>query len=211
MDDWITAREASKDFKIRTNTLITWAKEGKIKSFQAKSGRHFYDRKSLQDYFNLPNPSNKKENQREFQREKLCYCRVSSRKQLGDLERQKEHFKTSYPSHSIVTDVGSGINWKRKGLLTILDRAMSGMVEEVVVAHRDRLSRIGFELLKWLFERTNTRLIVEDADSGKSRVQELSEDLMSIVTIYACREMGRRRYESKKDKIEDESESETDD
>ena len=72
-------------------------------------------------------------------KKKIAYCRVSSKKQADDLERQKNFFTTKFPDYELVTDIGSGINWKRKGLKTILESAMSGDISELVVAHRDRL------------------------------------------------------------------------
>ena len=58
------------------------------------------------------------------EKRKICYCRVSSKKQMDDLERQKDFFRREYPDHELVTDVGSGLNWKRKGLKTILEQSM---------------------------------------------------------------------------------------
>ena len=80
----------------------------------------------------------------------VCYCRVSSAQQRGDLGRQVAQMRELYPDAEIVTDVAGGLNWQRKGLLSILERLHRGDKLDVVVAHRDRLARFGFELIEWL-------------------------------------------------------------
>jgi predicted site-specific integrase-resolvase len=97
----------------------------------------------------------------------------------------------------VVTDVGSGINWKRKGLKTILDKAMHRDISEVVVAHRDRLCRFAFELLEWILDQNRVKLVVLDEENGESNDKELSDDILSIIHVYSCRKMGRRRYKNK--------------
>jgi predicted site-specific integrase-resolvase len=71
-------------------------------------------------------------------KKKICYCRVSSSKQMDDLERQKAFFRSKFPDHDLVADIGSGINWKRKGFKTLLEQSMQGKISQIVVAHRDR-------------------------------------------------------------------------
>lgn len=131
-------------------------------------------------------------------KKKVVYCRVSSKKQIDDLERQIDFFKSNYPDHAVVTDIGSGINWKRKGLKTILEQSMQRNISEIVVAHRDRLCRFGFELLEWLFQMFNVKLIVLESSHGQSSDAELTDDILSIIYVYSCRNMGRRRYKGKK-------------
>ena len=77
-----------------------------------------------------------------------------------------------FPQHLVVEDIGSGINFKRRGLCSLLERVVCGSVSEVVVAHRDRLSRFGFELFEWIFKRFGVKLVVLDQASG-SLEQEL--------------------------------------
>jgi len=84
---------------------------------------------------------------------KIAYCRVSSPNQRRDLERQVDAMRSSFPEHRVVTDIGSGINFKRRGLLSVLDAVVRGDVEEVVVAHRDRLCRFAFDLVKWIMHK----------------------------------------------------------
>jgi predicted site-specific integrase-resolvase len=125
------------------------------------------------------------------------YARVSSKKQVEDLHRQVEYLQSSntkYIDYTVITDVASGINFKRKGLQTILDSCLQGIVGEIVIAHRDRLCRFGFELLQFIVERSNGKIIVIDDTIDKTTEQILAEDLLSIIHIYSCRKMGKRRY-----------------
>ena len=85
--------------------------------------------------------------------ETVCYCRVSFAKQRGDLQRQCAQMRSLYPNAEIIRDIGGGLNWKRKGLLSILERIHRGDKLTLVVAHRDRLARFGFELIEWLVQQ----------------------------------------------------------
>ena len=82
----------------------------------------------------------------------VCYCRVSSYKQKDDLQRQVEFMREKYPNADRVKDIGSGMNAKRKGLRSVLESSMSGVKQTVIVAHRDRLGRFGFDLFQWIIE-----------------------------------------------------------
>jgi len=77
---------------------------------------------------------------------------------------------------------------------------MLGNIEEIVVAHRDRLCRFAYELLEFIFETNKVRLLVLDSDTGESESGELADDILSIIHVYSRRAMGKRRYTSKKDK-----------
>jgi hypothetical protein len=103
--------------------------------------------------------------------------------------------RADFPEHIIVTDVASGINFKRRGLLSILDRAYRGEVEEVVVAYRDRLARFASELIEWQLRTCGAKLVVQHQGMGTPE-SELVDDMLSIVTVFACRRNGRRRYKA---------------
>jgi putative resolvase len=103
--------------------------------------------------------------------------------------------RATYPGYTIVGDVGSGINFKRRGPRSVLERSMRGEVAEVVVAHRDRLARFGVDLIEWILQRNGTRLVVQHSTVGTPE-SELADDLLSIVTVFACRRNGTRRYKA---------------
>jgi predicted site-specific integrase-resolvase len=78
-----------------------------------------------------------------------------------------------------------------------LDACLQGLIGEIVIAHRDRLSRFGFDLIELLVSKSGGKIIVLDDQHNKSTEQELAEDLLSIVHIYSYRQMGKRSYKSK--------------
>ena len=189
-NDYIAPKQAREMLHITNKTLRIWGDEGKIRTVRTPSNIRRYNLFDVQTILNGGSPPTEKR--------KVCYCRVSSSKQMDDLNRQKDFFKERYPTHVLVTDIGSGINWKRKGLKTLLEQCMQGYISEVVVAHRDRLCRFAFELLEWIFEQCKVQLVVCNEEEGQSSNKDLAEDILSIVHVYSCREMGRRRYKNKK-------------
>lgn len=185
-NEFVTTKKAKEMLQVTVKTLRSWDKEGKIRTIRTPSNMRRYNLEDIQNIIGFSHSTEEKQN--------ICYCRVSSRKQMDDLERQKDFFRNKYPNHILVTDVGSGLNWKRKGLKTILDRAMHGDLSEIVVAHRDRLCRFAFELLEWIFIRNGVTLVVLDQEKDHSSDKELADDILSIVHVYSCRQMGKRRY-----------------
>jgi len=160
-------------------------------------------------------PKTKQEEQQQQQRQCICYARVSSQKQADDLQRQVQDLRNAFPNHTILSDIGSGLNFTtRKGFLSLLDRALNGDLEEVVVMHKDRLCRFGIELVEHIFKRSSTKLVVYGAsenfnginssgDDGHAYNAELAEDLMSIITVFVARHNGRRSAENKKRRREE--------
>jgi predicted site-specific integrase-resolvase len=130
------------------------------------------------------------------QKENIVYIRVSSSKQKYDLQRQHDFLSQQFPGYRIVSDIGSGINFKRKGFLSILEQVKNGKVQTVVVASRDRLCRFGFDLMEWYFKTFNTKLVVLQQDSSAS--ETLAQDVLSIIQVFNCRNNGRRRYKTNK-------------
>lgn len=142
------------------------------------------------------------------QRQRIVYARVSSRKQLGDLERQIASLEAARPGYRVVSDVGSGLNFKRRGLLHILDLAISHRLEELVVTHRDRLVRFGFELIEHVLRGHGALLTVlhaPDVQGDPGGAAELADDLLSIVTVFAARHHGRRRGLASRTEVQEDS------
>jgi len=123
----------------------------------------------------------------------VCYCRVSSYQQKDDLQRQVEYIGDKYPEAEIIKDIGSGLNYKRKGLKALLQRAMSGESITLMVAHRDRLARFGIELITRVIESNGGKVVVLKQDS-LSPEQELTADLLNILHVFSCRMQGFRNY-----------------
>ena len=191
MDETLPPRKACKALGVTSATLRRWDKEGKIEVIRGNGTQRLYKvGKFLSNGDRHAPPPTEKES--------ICYCRVSSAKQKDDLERQKSFMREQYPNHTIVSDIGSGINWKRKGLQSILEKGFYGKLEEVVIAHRDRLCRFAFGLFQQVFKLFNTKLVVLDDDTECSGEKELYTDVLAIIHVYACRQMGRRKYKGHK-------------
>jgi predicted site-specific integrase-resolvase len=167
---------------ISPGTLKNWRKSGKIKSVTTLGGQHRY----------IIDTGEEKQSP---VREVICYCRVSSPKQRNDLERQALYMQDSYPEAQVIKDVGSGLNFKRQGLLTILERAMSGTPITLVVAYKDRLARFGFDLIEHIINRTGGTVVVQHR-IDTSPTAELVSDLLSIIHVFSCRIYGLRKYKS---------------
>ncbi|MBS3026395.1 MAG: IS607 family transposase [Dolichospermum sp. DET50] len=190
---YIPLRKAVEFLGLHPNTLRRYADEGKIKSIKNPAGQRLYD---VESYVNGSSE----------QATIICYCRVSSSKQRDDLDRQIAYMQSLYPEAEIIKDIGSGINFKRKGLQSLLDKLLRGDKFTLVVACRDRLARFGFELIQYMVEQNGGQIVVLDATVHCPNT-ELTQDLLSILHVFSCRMHGLRKY-SKKIK-EDLSKSDT--
>jgi putative resolvase len=192
--------QACKILGVKDGILKKWDAEGKIKVLRTPGGMRLYDISSV-------DPSAKLfKIQKKTDRSIILYSRVSSAKQREDLERQGAFLQNNLPDEysgskqiEAISDVGSGINFKRPGLLRILGLVKEGKVSTLVVASKDRLARFGFELIEWLCKEFGTRILVLDSEDATPE-SELGNDLMAIVQVYCCRWNGRRRYKNK-DKV----------
>jgi predicted site-specific integrase-resolvase len=101
-----------------------------------------------------------------------------------------------YPNATIIQDIGSGINYKRKGLQTLLERLIKGDKFTLVVAHKDRLVRFGFELFEFLFQQNNGTILVLNNSTGDPQT-ELTNDILTILHVFSCRMHGLRKYYNK--------------
>ena len=194
---FLTAKEARLAIGVHSATLRSWANRGLIKVIRTPGG----DRR-----YNVAEFVSKQGEYAECAdadgQQAICYCRVSSYGQKDDLERQVAFMQEKYPNHRIIKDVGSGINFKRKGLCTLLELACKGLVSEVVVAYRDRLCRFAFELIERIFHQHGVRIVVLNESVEPSSQSELAEDLLAIINVYACRVNGKRKYTKGKSKDE---------
>ena len=184
-DNYISATKIKNQFGVSSNTLRRWAEDGKIRCLRPNGTRRIYNSRDIQTFFGI------KEELKT--RKTVLYSRVSSLHQKEDLERQIKYLQTEYPECKIYKDIGSGLNWKRQGLNSLLEAVYKGDIGTVVVTYKDRLCRFGFELLEWIFKKANVKLVVLGADSKQEDPsRELSEDLLAITTIFVARNNGLR-------------------
>jgi putative resolvase len=180
---YIPSRKACEVLGLCANTLRKYANNGKIEYIKNDAGQRLYNVSSFM----------RNHNSREST---ICYCRVSSTKQKDDLARQIIYMQEQFPGAEIIQDIGSGLNYKRKGIKTILERLMCGDKLTIIVAHRDRLCRFGFELFQYLVEQNGGQLLVLDK-TIYSPEQELTADLLNILHVFSCRMHGLRSYSDK--------------
>lgn len=179
---YVPLRKAVEQLGLHPNTLRRYADEGKIRVIKNGAGQRLFD---VQSYVNQSAATST-----------VCYCRVSSRKQRDDLDRQVAYLSSLYPAATVVSDIGSGINFKRKGLRSILDGLLQGDKLTLVVAHRDRLARFGFELIQYMVEQNGGSIVVLD-QTVYSPESELTADILSILHVFSCRVNGLRKYSKK--------------
>lgn len=181
---------------VTIESVRNWDRTDKLKpAFRNPSGHRYYTQEQVNLYLGLHKPDS--------QSAKIVvgYCRVSSPKQKDDLERQVENMESYLISqgnpYKIITDIGSGINYNKKGLDEMIDLVLSHKVEKVVVLYKDRLLRFGYELLDNLFSKFGTRIEIID-NSEKTENEELVEDLIQIITVFSARLQGKRANKARK-------------
>lgn len=136
-------------------------------------------------------------------KEKLVigYCRVSTPSQKDDLETQisnvKSYMYAKGYKFEIIQDIGSGINYKKKGLQDLIYRISNQEISKVVVLYKDRLIRFGYELVEYLCEINHVEIEIID-NTEQSKEQELTDDLIQIITVFANRLYGQRSSKTKR-------------
>jgi excisionase family DNA binding protein len=188
-EDLLTLAQASELLNVSKQTIYNWVHSNKIDYIDLPNGRRRYHIKDIKNK-NLP------DNKEEKSRHGIIYARVSTRKQSVDLQRQIDFLREQYPEYQLIKDIGSGINYKKRGLQTLVGLVVSGKVLEVVVANKDRLCRFGFELLEQIFELHGTKIVVLN-NKECSKEQELVQDLLSIVTVFSCGNNGIGKYKQR--------------
>ncbi len=181
MKHYKTPRETSEILGISIDRLRRLAENGTISTIRTPGGQRRYD---VQGYLDA---------QTETEITTIGYCRVSSSGQKEDLTSQVAYVQSHYPEAEIIRDFGSGINFKRKGLLSLLERILRGDKLHIVVAHRDRLARFGGEVIQFLVEQNGGEVVVLD-ETVYSPEEELTADLLAILHVFSCRMYGLRRY-----------------
>lgn len=184
----------AKLLNVTAQTLRNWDKSDRLKPHHlADSGHRYYSQEQLNKLLG--------QSVKEPHKKIIGYCRVSSPKQKDDLVRQVDNVKSYMLAKGyqfeIITDIGSGINYKNKGLNQLIDSVTSNEVEKIVVLYKDRLVRFGFELIDNLCSKYDTTIEIIDS-TEKTEDQELVEDLIQIVTVFSCRLQGKRAHKAKK-------------
>lgn len=158
----------------------------------SEKGTRYYSEEQLRDLKNSRTPQGEEK--------VLAYCRVSTESQKDDLEKQVENVK-SYMyakgySFEVITDIGSSINYKNKGLQELISLIDSNQVTKVVILHEDRLVGFGFELIQLLCYLHDVEIEIID-NSERSNEEELTDDLIEIITVFSNKLYGSRSKKTK--------------
>ena len=203
MESFISGRKAGEILGVHQRTLYLWDKKKQIETIRTPGGKRLYNVKKYLENINK-NESNVQFvnnpiiNDRINVCRKYIYARVSSLGQKDDLERQKKLLTDKYPDYKLITDIGSGMNLNRKGLRKIIDKAIKGEIEEVVIAHKDRLCRFGYELIEDIITKySNGKITILNSSEKKEPKEELVEDVLQIMNIFVAKINGMRKYEKK--------------
>jgi putative resolvase len=181
MTKFLPPRKACEYLNVSEKTLRNWDRDGLIITIRTPKNQRRYDIDSVLGS--------------QTTRVTALYARVSSAKQKEDLQRQIDFLQEKYPKGKLYKDIGGGLNFKRKGLLSLLEQVMSGNIESIVVGHQDRLARFGVDLIRWFCEQKDCQLVVLSR-TELSPERELVEDILSIIHCFSCRLYGLRKYKS---------------
>jgi putative resolvase len=190
MDNTYSPKEFGKLIGRTTNTLQKWDREGKLKAHRSPTtNRRYYTHDQYLQYRGLV---------AQEQGLTIVYTRVSAVAQKPDLAKQVHALEAYCKQHSItvdewMSDLGSGLNYKRKQFNRLLEMIELGQVRRLVMAHRDRLVRFGYEHFEAFCQRHQTELVVINGEA-MSPEQELVRDLIAIVTVFSARLHGLRSY-----------------
>ena len=188
--------EAARMIGVSPFTLRRWEKVGKIQSVErSPGGQRLYDLAELADIARSRPPTG-------LDRSTLCYARVSTTGQRADLRRQEAMLETYCSangwSFETISDIGSGLNYHKKGLRTLVRKICNGEISRLVLTDRDRLLRFGSELVFSLCEQFNVEVVILNVSSQPSYEEDLASDVLEILTVFSARMYGARSRRNKK-------------
>lgn len=175
------------------DTLRRWDRDGKLPAKRSAGGHRYYDESDVRKALGIEIPQTEKKT--------VVYCRVSSRNQLPDLKSQVESMRMYCLGAGIAVnewleEIGGGMNFKRKIFLSIMDRIERGEIAKLIIAHKDRLVRFGFDFFEFFATKHGCEIVVVNQQQ-LSPQQEMVEDLMAIIHCFSSRLYGLRNYKAK--------------
>ena len=191
-----TIGKFAKKLGITVHTLRVWDKEDRLKPEYVSNGGHrYYSEEQLRKL--LPNMEVKKEN-----RINIGYVRVSAKHQKDDLKRQYQvmelYLATKGKNFKIISDIGSGINYKKKGLSELLTLISTNQVDTLYIVYKDRLVRFGYELIEKICKLHDVKIEIINQSATKSDEQEMIDDVLNIIHVFSCSMNGKRSHINKK-------------
>ena len=193
---YLSIGKVSKLIGVSISTLRRWDKFGKLKPVLNTIGGHRrYEFETVKQFFGNKKTESKNE-------KVIAYARVSSVGQKEDLERQinilKEYCDKNIFNYEIIEDLGSGMNYNKKGLKKLLTMILSGHVSKIILTHKDRLLRFGSELLFYICKFFGVEVKILGQNLSLTDEQILAFDVLEIITVFSARLYGKRSHQSKK-------------
>ena len=189
----ISIGETAKLLGVDIQTLRAWDKNGKLKAERTPTGHRRYNRNKVLSMVS-PKLSNDKIT--------IAYARVSSNDQKADLERQIQVLEMYCASNGyqfqIISDLGSGLNYQKKGLKKLIEMILTHKAERLVIAHKDRLLRFGSELIFEICYLLGVEVVVINQTDKPSFEQELAKDVLEIITVFSAKLYGSRNHKNQK-------------
>lgn len=182
--------EAATLLGVSIDTLRKWERSGELPpDRKTAGGTRFYDVAKLLNLGDSDYPT-------------VCYARVSSHDQKADLDRQREMLETYCAAKGwrteVIADLGSGMNFNKKGLAKLLDLILRRKTRRLVLTHKDRLLRFGAELVFSLCELQGIEIVIIHRGERSTFEQELAEDILEIITVFSARLYGSRSKKNRK-------------
>ena len=190
MDNTYSPKAFGKLIGRTTNTLQKWDREGKLKAHRSPvTNRRYYTHDQYLQYRGLV---------AQEQGLTVVYARVSGVAQKPDLTHQIHALEAYCKAHTItvdewLSDIGSGLNYKRKQFNRLMEMVERGQVRRILIAHRDRLVRFGYEYFEAFCQRHQTEIVVINGEQ-MSPEQEVVRDLLAIITVFSARLHGLSSY-----------------
>ncbi|MFQ5795617.1 MAG: IS607 family transposase [Candidatus Bipolaricaulia bacterium] len=202
MDRYYSIGQVSEILGVSIITLRRWDKLGKlVPDIRTQGGHRRYSETTLRQFLGQPLPSSPRD------KKVILYARVSSRTHKDDLENQAQTLKqfcigAGQPYDEVWTDIGSDLNYRRSKFRQLITEALNGRLEKVIVAHKDRLVRLGYDLIEDIFAHSGTELVVINRSETPEPefMHELTEDFVAIVQHFCTKFYGRRSYKCRQAK-----------
>lgn len=181
--------EAAKLLGTCVNTLRRWEASGElVPTRKTQGGTRYYSVAELMNVGEIDVPT-------------VCYARVSSHDQKEDLQRQQEMLETYCAAKGwrteVIADLGSGMNYHKKGLNKLLEMILKKSVKRLVITHKDRLLRFGAELVFALCEAQGIEIVIIHKGEQPRFEEELAKDVLEIITVFSARLYGSRSHKNK--------------
>ena len=187
-------KQAANQLGVSVSTLRRWDETGVLVAQRTPKGHRRYDLSKI-------NP-NLTRNKVEQQSKTIAYARVSSHEQKPDLQRQIEilelYCSAQGWSFEVISDLGSGMNYHKKGLKRLLDDILDNKIDRLVLTHKDRLLRFGAELVFALCEARQVEVVIINQGENLSFEEELAQDVLEIITVFSARLYGSPSKKNKK-------------